>query len=163
MMLSTKGRYAVMAMVDLASQKQSKPVTLAAIAERQEIPLAYLEQIFSRLKRRGIVGSVRGPGGGYKLGKPASALTVADIVLASEEAIKMTRCGGETKVCMSTKTRCLTHDLWEGLGEQIHHYLSNLTLADVCERRIHSKFPRSSALDDLTMFAELASKPQATA
>ena len=142
MMLSTKGRYAVMAMVDLASQQKESPVTLAAIAERQEIPLAYLEQIYSRLKKSGIVSSVRGPGGGYKLGRAASSLNIAEIVSASEEALKMTRCGGETKVCMSTKTQCLTHDLWEGLGAQIDHYLSSLTLADVVGRRIQAKFPR---------------------
>ncbi len=136
MILSTKGRYAVMAMVDLAAQKQAGPVTLAAIAERQEIPLAYLEQIFAKLKRAGIVSSVRGPGGGYKLGKAADELTIAEIVLASEESIKMTRCGGEVKVCMATKTRCLTHDLWQGLGEQIQNYLGTLTLEDVVARRV---------------------------
>ncbi len=139
MLLSTKGRYAVMSMVDLANQKSAEPVTLAAIAERQEIPLAYLEQIFAKLKRAHIVQSVRGPGGGYKLSKPAEEMTIAEIVLASEEAIKMTRCGGEVKVCMSTKTQCLTHDLWEGLGEHIHDYLSKLTLADVVARKVKDK------------------------
>lgn len=163
MILSTKGRYAVMAMVDLAAQAQVKPVTLSAIAERQEIPIAYLEQIFAKLKCAGIVSSVRGPGGGYRLGKPANALTIAEIVLASEESLRMTRCGGEVKACMSTKTRCMTHDLWEGLGEQIHHYLSNLTLADVVARRVQDKFPRGKRAAGLTMFADLVTQPSANA
>lgn len=136
MLLSTKGRYAVMAMVDLAGQPPLQPVTLAAIAERQEIPLAYLEQIFAKMKKSGLVASVRGPGGGYKLAKSTDAVTVAEIVLASEESIKMTRCGGEVKVCMSTKTQCLTHDLWEGLGDQIYNYLNGITLADVLGRNL---------------------------
>jgi Rrf2 family iron-sulfur cluster assembly transcriptional regulator len=139
MLLSTKGRYAVMAMVDLAGQKSGEPVTLAAIAERQEIPLAYLEQIFAKMKKAELVSSVRGPGGGYKLGKSMEDITIAEIVLASEESIKMTRCGGEVKVCMTTKTRCLTHDLWEGLGDQIHGYLSGVTLSDVLGRRVVSR------------------------
>lgn len=163
MLLSTKGRYAVMAMVDLAAQAGAKPVTLAAIAERQEIPLAYLEQIFAKLKRAGIVGSVRGPGGGYKLGKPAASLTIAEIILASEESITMTRCGGEVKACMSTKTRCLTHDLWKGLGDQIYSYLNALTLSDVVNRRIQDKFPRDKRSEDLTMFADLITQSSANA
>lgn len=139
MMLSTKGRYAVMAMVDLARESKASPVTLAAIAERQNIPLAYLEQIFARLKRAGVVDSVRGPGGGYRLASTACRTSIADIVLAADEQITMTRCGGDGKPgCMSAnKTRCLTHDLWEGLGQHIHTYLDNITLADVCEGRMH--------------------------
>lgn len=164
MLLSTKARYAVMAMVDLAGQKSAGPITLAAVAERQEIPLAYLEQIFARLKKRGIVASVRGPGGGYKLAKPAGKTSIAEIVIASEEDIKMTRCGGEkAHGCMAPKTRCLTHDLWEGLTEQIHHYLDSLTLADVCERRIQEKFPRGKKKYDATMFAEFLGEPRASA
>jgi Rrf2 family iron-sulfur cluster assembly transcriptional regulator len=155
MILSTKGRYAVMAMVDLAARKAQGPVTLAAISERQEIPLAYLEQIFAKLKRMGLVTSVRGPGGGYALSAPAGEISIARIVLASEEPIKMTRCGGEVKACMSDKTRCLTHDLWEGLSEHIHSYLDNITLADVCARRIADKFPREKHLPETAgLFAE---------
>lgn len=154
MILSTKGRYAVMAMVDLAIQPAGKPVTLAAIAERQEIPLAYLEQIFARLKRSGLVKSVRGPGGGYTLARDADGIHVAEIMIASEEAMKMTRCDGKKhEGCMAPKTRCLTHDLWEGLSAQIQNYLSSVTLADVCGRKIRDKFPRSDV--PLTMFAEL--------
>lgn len=142
MLLSTKGRYAVMALVDLAAANSDKPVTLAGIAERQEIPLAYLEQIFSKLKKRGIVRSVRGPGGGYKLAKPASDTKIAEIVLAADESIKMTRCqNGSSNGCMASKGQCLTHDLWEGLGYQIFQYLHAISLEDVCERKLKQKFP----------------------
>jgi Rrf2 family iron-sulfur cluster assembly transcriptional regulator len=151
MMLSTKGRYAVMAMVDLATQPQDKPVGLAAIADRQEIPLAYLEQIFAKLKRAGIVTSSRGPGGGYRLGKDAARISIVSIINASEEDISITRChGAGSSGCMqSTKARCVTHDLWDGLERQIEHYLGNLSLADVCGRKVQEKFPAP------TMFAEI--------
>ncbi|MES2984950.1 MAG: Rrf2 family transcriptional regulator [Pseudomonadota bacterium] len=156
MILSTKGRYAVMAMVDLAIQPPGKPVGLAAIAGRQEIPLAYLEQIFARLKKAGLVQSVRGPGGGYMLAREPACLSVADIMLASEEPMKMTRCNGQKhEGCMAPKTRCLTHDLWEGLSAQISHYLETITLADVCGRKVQEKFPRAKSSAGLTMFAEL--------
>jgi len=156
MILSTKGRYAVMAIVDLALHQKNAPVRVASIAERQEIPLAYLEQIFARLKRGGLVKSVRGPGGGYVLAKPSGLITVAEIVAAAEESIKMTRCSGApAEGCMTMKTRCLTHDLWEGLGQQIHHYLSTLTLEDVCAGKVKSKFPRGKKLGCTTMFAQL--------
>jgi Rrf2 family transcriptional regulator, iron-sulfur cluster assembly transcription factor len=138
MMLSTKGRYAVMAMVELARDESAAPVTLSVIAERQQIPLAYLEQIFARLKRAEVVDSVRGPGGGYRIAGNPEDISIAAIVLAAEEHITMTRCGGEEKRgCMTPKTRCLTHDLWDGLGQHIHAYLNSITLADVCESRIH--------------------------
>jgi len=145
MMLSTKGRYAVMAMVDLATQAQEKPTTLAAIAERQEIPLAYLEQIFAKLKRAGIVISNRGPGGGYRLGKDAERISIAAVIDASEEDISVTRChGAGSDGCMkSTKAHCITHDLWDGLERQIEHYLQSLSLADVCARKVKDKFPAS--------------------
>lgn len=141
MILSTRGRYAVMAMVELATRGGDKPVALAEISERQEIPLAYLEQIFAKLRKGGLVKSVRGPGGGYRLGQPASETWVADIVIAAEEQIKMTRCESGSAGCMTPKTRCLTHDLWEGLGQQIYQYLHTISLEDVCERRIGEKFP----------------------
>ncbi len=151
MMLSTKGRYAVMAMVDLATQLTDKSVTLASIAERQEIPLPYLEQIFAKLKRAGIVDSARGPGGGYKLAKLAERTSIAEIIVASEEDMTMTRCGAsETPGCMqSNKARCLTHDLWEGLEQQIEHYLESLSLADVCARKVTDKFPKMPQLAQL--------------
>ena len=137
MILGTKARYAVMAMVDLAGREASKPVTLAMIAEAQEIPLPYLEQIFVKLKKCGLVNSVRGPGGGYLLAKPVKETRVSEIIVAVEEALKMTRCESHgTGGCMASKARCVTHDLWEGLGNHIYEYLSSVTLQDVCERRV---------------------------
>lgn len=156
MILSTKGRYAVMAMVDLAGQPAGKPVTVAAISERQEIPLAYLEQIFARLKKAKLVTSVRGPGGGYKLATAMEAISIAQIMLASDESIKMTRCESQShEGCMATKARCLTHDLWEGLSAQINLYLGSITLADVCKRKVQEKFPRAHATPELMMFAKM--------
>lgn len=139
MRLSTKGRYAVMAMVDLAkySSDSGGPVVLAEIARRQEISLSYLEQLFSKLRKGGLVSSIRGPGGGYRLARPANELRISDIVLAVDEPIRATRCKGEvTEGCMSGQTRCLTHDLWEELGNQIYLFLSSVSLEDVCARRV---------------------------
>lgn len=142
MILTTKGRYAVMAMVDLATQPQESMTGLAQIAERQEIPHAYLEQIFARLRRADMISSSRGPGGGYKLAMPAEDISIASIIEASEETMKMTRCNTATgEGCMKAKARCLTHDLWEGLGIQIHQYLTTITLEDVVQRRIREKIP----------------------
>lgn len=142
MLLGTKGRYAVMAMVELATRDSGKPTCLADIAQAQEIPLAYLEQIFCKLKNHGLVKAVRGPGGGYRLAKPKEETSVAEIVTAVDEPLKMTRCEKHSmKGCMAANTRCLTHDLWEGLGDHIHGYLSGITLADVCGRkRKHAAF-----------------------
>ncbi len=137
MRLSTKGRYAVMAMVDLACRSDGKPVALADIAERQEISLSYLEQLFAKLRKGGLVRSVRGPGGGYMLAHDPEATRISDIILAVDEPIRATRCPtGSPEGCRSNKSRCLTHDLWEELGHQIHLYLSAVSLADVRERRI---------------------------
>jgi Rrf2 family iron-sulfur cluster assembly transcriptional regulator len=137
MKLSTKGRYAVMAMVDLASHSRGKPVALADVASRQEISLSYLEQLFSKLRRGGVVKSVRGPGGGYLLARPEAETRVADIILAVDEPIQATRCTpGQPAGCHSNKSRCLTHDLWEELGNQIYLYLSSVSLADVVDKRV---------------------------
>jgi len=137
MRLSTKGRYAVMAMVDLASHDDGTPVSLSEIAERQEISLSYLEQLFAMLRRSGLVRSVRGPGGGYLLAFDRSDTRIADIILAVDEPIRATRCTPGAPVgCRGNRQRCLTHDLWEELGNQIHLYLSSVSLADVCERRV---------------------------
>ncbi len=137
MRLSTKGRYAVMAMVDLAKHSGGDPVSLAEIAERQEISLSYLEQLFAKLRKGGLVNSVRGPGGGYLLAFAASETRISDIILAVDEPIRATRCApGAPLGCSGSKSRCLTHDLWEELGNQIHLYLSSVSLADVCERRL---------------------------
>lgn len=142
MRLTTKGRYAVMAMADLASRSGGKPVALADIAECQEISLSYLEQLFSKLRKGGIVKSVRGPGGGYLLASSPEETAIADIILAVDEPLHATRCTpGSPEGCRSNRTRCLTHDLWEELGNQIHLYLSSVTLADVSERRILATRP----------------------
>jgi Rrf2 family iron-sulfur cluster assembly transcriptional regulator len=135
--LSTKGRYAVMAMVDLASNSRGQPVALADIAERQEISLSYLEQLFAKLRKGGLVKSVRGPGGGYLLAHPIEESRVSDIIVAVDEPIRATRCApGSPAGCRSNKSRCLTHDLWEELGNQIHLYLSSVSLADICSKRV---------------------------
>lgn len=140
MKLSTKGRYAVMALVDLAANSDGKPVTLAEIAERQEISLSYLEQLFAKLRRGGLVGSVRGPGGGYLLAKPAEQTRIADIVLAVDEPIRATRCTpGQPIGCRGNASRCATHDLWEELGNQIYLYLSAVSLADVVAGRVDAR------------------------
>lgn len=137
MKLSTKGRYAVMALVDLASYSQGQPLALAEIAERQEISLSYLEQLFAKLRRGGLVNSVRGPGGGYLLARPANETRISDVILAVDEPIRATRCTpGSPLGCRSNNSRCLTHDLWEELGNQIHLFLSSVTLDDVVGRRV---------------------------
>lgn len=137
MKLSTKGRYSVMAMVDIAAHTEGKPIALADIAERQEISLSYLEQLFGKLRRGGQVNSVRGPGGGYLLARSADETRISDIILAVDEPIKATRCTPPSPLgCKSNKSRCLTHDLWQELGNKISLYLNSVTLADVVEKRI---------------------------
>ncbi|HTT79464.1 MAG TPA: Rrf2 family transcriptional regulator [Stellaceae bacterium] len=137
MKLSTKGRYAVMAMVDLAQHSDGRPVALADIAARQEISLSYLEQLFAKLRRSGLVNSVRGPGGGYRLARGRDETRIADIILAVDEPIRAVRCTpGAAIGCRGDRSRCLTHDLWEELSNQIHLYLSSVSLGDVCERRV---------------------------
>ena len=144
MQLGTKGRYAVMAMTDLARHEQGRAVTLADIAARQQISLSYLEQLFARLRRAGLVKSVRGPGGGYRLAHGAAATRVVDIVSAVDEPIHAVRCSGAAGGCMAGGEKCLTHDLWDGLGRAIHDYLAGVSLADVVERRIGAP-PRVAA------------------
>ncbi len=154
MKLSTKGRYAVMAMVDLARYGTGRPIALADIATRQEISLSYLEQLFAKLRRGGLVKSVRGPGGGYLLAHRSAKTRISDIILAVDEPIRATRCmPGSPSGCRSNQTRCLTHDLWEELSNQIYLYLSAVTLADVCEKRI---------LGTRGLFAGPTRAPQAT-
>jgi Rrf2 family iron-sulfur cluster assembly transcriptional regulator len=137
MKLSTKGRYAVTATVDLARHSKGRPVALADIALRQGISLSYLEQLFARLRRGGIVKSARGPGGGYTLMRGADGTRIADIILAVDEPIRATLCEqGSSKGCAGTTARCITHDLWDELSRQIHMFLSSVTVADVLERRV---------------------------
>jgi Rrf2 family iron-sulfur cluster assembly transcriptional regulator len=133
MRLTTKGRYAVTAMLDLALHRDQGPVTLADISRRQGISLSYLEQLFSRLRRNGLVESTRGPGGGYRLGRPADALAVSDVIAAVDESVDATRCGG-LENCQDEQ-RCLTHALWCELSSQIHDFLSGISLATLVERQ----------------------------
>ena len=129
MRLTTKGRFAVTAMVDLSMRQTRGPVTLAAISERQHISLSYLEQLFGKLRRAKLVNSVRGPGGGYCLARPITNITVADIIAAVDEPIDATQCGGKEN-CLDDR-RCVTHDLWATLNEKMNDYLSSVSLADV--------------------------------
>ena len=132
MRLTTKGRYAVTAMLDLAFHSQIKPVTLTDIAARQTISLSYLEQLFARLRRANMVKGFRGPGGGYTLADAAQNINIADIIAAVDEPIDATKCGGEAN-CQNEKS-CLTHDLWMGLSDQIRDYLKGITLAQLLEK-----------------------------
>lgn len=133
MRLTTKGRYAVTAMLDLAIHADKGPVSLADISKRQEISLSYLEQLFSKLRKSDLVTSMRGPGGGYQLSRPLEAVFVAQIIDAVNESIDATNCNGKGN-CHQGET-CLTHHLWEDLSEQIHNFLSNISLADLVARR----------------------------
>ncbi len=130
MELTTKGRYAVMAMADLAKHAGTIAMPLSAIAERQHLSIAYLEQIFLKLRRAGLVESERGRAGGYRLTKAPADVMVADIMVAVEEDTRMTRCHGETPGCIGEQ-RCLTHGLWNALGEHIRDFLAQVSLEDV--------------------------------
>ena len=155
MRLSTKGRYAVMAMTDLARRQDEadgRAVALAEIAARQQISLSYLEQLFARLRRKGLVISARGPGGGYRLAREARDTAIADIVLAVDEPLRATRCGlskaggvgkGAPKGCMAGGAQCLTHDLWEEMGRQIHGYLASVSVADVLNGKLKDRVQKS--------------------
>jgi Rrf2 family iron-sulfur cluster assembly transcriptional regulator len=155
MQLSTKGRYAVMALVDLASQEgltgASTPICLADIAQRQQLSLSYLEQLFGKLRRAGLVRSARGPGGGYRLARSAGEIAIADIVTAVDEPIKATRCEIGSGGCMIAERplgcgeKCQTHDLWFELGRQIALFLRGLSLADVVEGRVSGRAVSLSA------------------
>jgi Rrf2 family iron-sulfur cluster assembly transcriptional regulator len=163
--LNTKGRYAVMAIADLAKHGSARPVSLADIAARQEISLSYLEQLFAKLRRAGLVRSVRGPGGGYRLARPAAETRVAEVILAVDEPIKATRCpAGSTRGCTSNGGRCITHDLWEELSRQIHIFLSSVSLADVLEHRILGRSaplrPAGEAPFDIDLLIEPGKKPE---
>ncbi len=145
MLLTSKGRYAVMALVDIAFQiKQaggdiSKIVGLADISARQEITVPYLEQIFSKLKNAEIVHSVRGPGGGYCLSKPADKISIAEIIEAVDDKVKMVRCSGEANSgCLSTKAKCATHELWDSLEYFVEDFFSKISLDDVLNKKFNT-------------------------
>ena len=133
MHLTTKGRYAVTAMLDLALHKDGGPVSLTDVSRRQGISLAYLEQLFVRLRKRGLVMSERGPGGGYRLCRGLSRISVADVIRAVDEQVDVTRCGGHRN-CQADQP-CLTHDLWEELTERISGFLNGVSLHDLTQRR----------------------------
>ena len=152
MRLTTKGRFAVTAMLDLAMHGQGAPVTLAGISERQKISLSYLEQLFGKLRRRALVESVRGPGGGYHLARDASLVTVADIVRAVEEPLDSTQCGGREN-CRGDQ-RCMTHELWEELNTTVYGFLASVSLAQLVQKQ-HSK--------PVAVVRERARAPHATA
>ena len=139
MKLGTKGRYAVMALVDLANSPVDTPKTLSEIAASQSISLSYLEQLFAKMRRRGVVKSVRGPGGGYVLAKSADKTRLSDVILAVDEPIKTTRCSPDTgRGCQPDGTRCSTHELWDALRQHILGFLAQVSLADVVEGRAGS-------------------------
>lgn len=131
MRLTTKGRFAVMAMADLALHGGCGPITLSSISERQKISQSYLEQLFGKLRKRNIVVAVRGPGGGYYLARPSAQISVADIVVAVDESVDATRCGGKAN-CHDDK-QCITHDLWMGLNEALYGYMSGVSLQQLVD------------------------------
>jgi Rrf2 family iron-sulfur cluster assembly transcriptional regulator len=137
MRLTTKGRFAVTAMADLALRNAQGPVTLASISERQKISLSYLEQLFGKLRRHNIVIAMRGPGGGYSLARPGAQISVADIIVAVDESVDSTRCGGRAD-CLDDK-QCMTHDLWAGLNETLNRYLAGVSLQQIIEGQPKSK------------------------
>jgi len=135
MRLTTKGRFAVTAMIDLALRQTSGPVTLAAISQRQQISLSYLEQLFGKLRRNDLVESTRGPGGGYTLGRRANDITVADIIVSVDEPIDATQCGGKEN-CLGEGSRCMTHELWSQLNDKMVEFLSSITLQKLVDDQL---------------------------
>ena len=155
MRLTTKGRFAVTAMIDLAMRQGNGPVTLSGISQRQAISLSYLEQLFGKLRRHEIVESIRGPGGGYSLARPAVKVTVADIIIAVDEPLDATQCGGKEN-CQGTAAsggRCMTHELWTTLNEKMVDYLDSVSLQDLVDQQrqkeqavVHMHRPASAAV-----------------
>lgn len=145
MRLTTKGRFAVTAMVDLAIRGGKGPVTLAGISERQKISLSYLEQLFGKLRRNNVVASVRGPGGGYCLARPASKISIVDIIVAVDEPLDVTNCEAKG-TCMDGKP-CMTHDLWFGLNEAIHEYLGKVNL----QQLVDGQFAKGEGISEVSV------------
>ncbi len=146
MRLTTKGRFAVTAMIDLAQRQANGPVTLAGISERQKISLSYLEQLFGKLRRHSIVASVRGPGGGYRLARGMNEVSVADIIAAVDEPLDATNCGGRENC--ADEQRCMTHDLWTNLNKRMHEYLASVSLQDLVNQPKAKAVAASIAMDD---------------
>jgi len=141
-------------MVDLALRQKGGPVTLSAISERQHISLSYLEQLFGKLRRHKLVSSVRGPGGGYNLAQPTNQMSVADIILAADEPLDATQCGGKEN-CIDGEKRCMTHDLWATLNTKMFEYLSSVTLQDLVD---HQRGEKTNVLKDLRPAAKPAAE-----
>lgn len=135
MRLTTKGRFAVTAMIDLGLRQNSGPVTLAAISQRQQISLSYLEQLFGKLRRHELVGSTRGPGGGYSLSRRAADITVADIIVSVDEPLDATQCGGKEN-CMGEGARCMTHELWASLNSRMVEFLDSVSLQKLVDEQL---------------------------
>jgi Rrf2 family iron-sulfur cluster assembly transcriptional regulator len=146
MRLTTKGRFAVTAMMDLAMRGEEGPVALASISERQKISLSYLEQLFGKLRRHSLVDSVRGPGGGYCIARPFDQVAVADIIRAVDEHLDATQCGGRENC--HDEHRCMTHDLWSTLNAKMFDYLASVTLADLVEREKAKRGSGTIVLED---------------
>lgn len=149
MRLTTKGRFAVTAMIDLALRQQEGPVTLSGISERQQISLSYLEQLFGKLRRAALVSSVRGPGGGYRLTKPLNEITVASIIHAVDESLDATQCGGQRN-CAGEQRVCMTHDLWTNLNKKMFEYLDSVNLAELVAQQLAVPAPSAVMHDGRT-------------
>jgi Rrf2 family iron-sulfur cluster assembly transcriptional regulator len=155
MRLTTKGRFAVTAMIDLALRSTNGPVALAAISQRQQISLSYLEQLFGKLRRHELVESTRGPGGGYSLGRKAGQITVADIIVAVDEPIDATGCGGKENCMGDDSGRCMTHDLWASLNQKMIEYLDSISL----ERLVADQIARGVSIEEAPIKRAISSAP----
>ena len=155
MRLTTKGRFAVTAMIDLALREHSGPVALAAISARQQISLSYLEQLFGKLRRHELVESTRGPGGGYSLGRKAEDITVADIIVAVDEAIDATGCGGGENCMGDESGSCMTHDLWASLNAKMLEYLNSISLKSLVDDQIN----RGVSVEEAPIKRAISSQP----
>jgi Rrf2 family iron-sulfur cluster assembly transcriptional regulator len=155
MRLTTKGRFAVTAMIDLALREHVGPVALAAISQRQQISLSYLEQLFGKLRRHGLVESTRGPGGGYSLGKKSDDITVADIIVAVDEPIDATGCGGRENCMGEAVGRCMTHDLWTNLNVRMVEYLKSIAL----KKLVDEQLAKGVAIEEIPLKRAIAPVP----
>ncbi|HRD84512.1 MAG TPA: Fe-S cluster assembly transcriptional regulator IscR [Rubrivivax sp.] len=155
MRLTTKGRFAVTAMIDLALRSGSGPVALAAISQRQQISLSYLEQLFGKLRRHDLVESTRGPGGGYSLGRAAAEISVADIIVAVDEPIDATGCGGRENCMGEEAGRCMTHDLWASLNTRMIEYLDSITLKSLVDEQL----AKGVSIDDAPVKRAISAQP----
>jgi Rrf2 family transcriptional regulator, iron-sulfur cluster assembly transcription factor len=155
MRLTTKGRFAVTAMIDLALREHSGPVALAAISSRQQISLSYLEQLFGKLRRHDLVESTRGPGGGYSLGRKAEEITVADIIVAVDEPIDATGCGGKEHCMGEESGRCMTHDLWSSLNSKMIEFLDSVSL----RKLVNDQLARGVSIEEHSVKRAISTQP----